>query len=67
MEFLRSTMASGWGDRPLNLKSYNIGGLTKMLGVLKMHEDILVHVDLTFGSVPTGGTPAPIGITGSSR
>jgi polyisoprenoid-binding protein YceI len=34
---------------PLNLKDYNIGGLTKMLGMLKMHEDITVHVDVTFG------------------
>jgi polyisoprenoid-binding protein YceI len=42
------------GDTPLNLKTYHIGGLTKMLGMLKMHEDILVHVDLTFGSAPTG-------------
>ncbi len=34
---------------PLNLKDYRIGGLTKMLGMLKMHEDIVVHVDVTFG------------------
>jgi len=34
---------------PLNLKDYRIGGLTKMLGMLKMHEDITVHVDVTFG------------------
>lgn len=33
---------------PLNLKDYGIGGLTKMLGMLKMHPDILVHVDLIF-------------------
>ena len=37
-------------DFPLNLKDYQIGGLTKMLGMLKMQEDIEVHVDLTFGS-----------------
>jgi polyisoprenoid-binding protein YceI len=35
-------------DTPLNLKDYGIGGLTKMLGMLKMHEEIVVHVDLTF-------------------
>lgn len=33
---------------PLNLKDYKIGGLTKMLGMLKMHEDIVVHVDVSF-------------------
>lgn len=33
---------------PLNLKDYHIGGLSKMLGVLKMHENIEVHVDLVF-------------------
>ncbi len=35
-------------DFPLNLKDYKIGGLTKMLGMLKMEERIEVHVDLTF-------------------
>jgi polyisoprenoid-binding protein YceI len=37
------------GETPLNLKDYNIGGLTKMLGMLKMDENIVVHVDLLFG------------------
>ena len=35
-------------DFPLNLKDYHIGGLSKMLGILKMHENIEVHVDLVF-------------------
>lgn len=35
---------------PLNLKDYKIGGLSKMLGMLKMHEMIVVHVNLTFVS-----------------
>ena len=35
-------------DAPLNLKDYKIGGLSKMLGMLKMHERIEVHVDVTF-------------------
>ncbi|MBA3345871.1 MAG: YceI family protein [Gemmatimonadales bacterium] len=34
---------------PLNLKDYEIGGLSKMLGMLKMYEDIEVRVDLKFG------------------
>ena len=33
---------------PLNLTDYQIGGLSKMLGLLKMHPDIVVHVDLLF-------------------
>lgn len=33
---------------PLNLTDYQIGGLSKMLGILKMHPDIVVHVDLEF-------------------
>jgi polyisoprenoid-binding protein YceI len=37
------------GETPLNLKDYKIGGLSKALGMLKMHEKIVVHVDLTFG------------------
>ena len=36
-------------DFPLSLKEYRIGGLSKMLGVLKMYDDIEVHVDLRFG------------------
>jgi polyisoprenoid-binding protein YceI len=36
-------------DFPLSLKDYGIGGLSKMLGILKMHENIEVHVDLVFG------------------
>jgi polyisoprenoid-binding protein YceI len=40
------------GEVPLNLKTYRIGGLTKMLGLLRMHEDILVHVDVTFEAPP---------------
>src|SRR6266487_3047556 len=36
------------GDFPLNLKDYRIGGLSKMLGILKMHENIEVHLDLVF-------------------
>ena len=39
-------------DFPLNLKDYEIGGLSKMLGVLRMHEDIEVHVDVTFAPRP---------------
>jgi polyisoprenoid-binding protein YceI len=35
-------------DFPLSLKDYKIGGLSKMLGVLKMYDDIEVHVDLLF-------------------
>ena len=35
-------------DFPLSLKDYRIGGLSKMLGVLKMYDDIEVHVDLLF-------------------
>jgi polyisoprenoid-binding protein YceI len=34
----------------MNLKDYRIGGLTKMLGVLRMDEMIEVHVDVTFGA-----------------
>jgi polyisoprenoid-binding protein YceI len=42
-------------DFPLNLKDYRIGGLSKMLGMLKMSENIEVHVDVLFGldSAPT--------------
>ena len=34
---------------PLSLKEYRIKGLSKMLGVLKMYDNIEVHVDVIFG------------------
>lgn len=40
---------------PLNLKDYAIGGLSKMLGTLKMHPDIVVRIDVVFG--PGATTP----------
>lgn len=36
------------GRLPMNLKDYDIGGLSKMLGLLKMDEQIVVRVDVTF-------------------
>jgi polyisoprenoid-binding protein YceI len=36
------------GDTPLSLKDYKIGGLTKLLGTLKMDDKIVVHLDLRF-------------------
>ena len=38
-------------DFPLDLKDYQIGGLTKMLGMLKMDEHIVVHVNALFAPV----------------
>lgn len=37
-----------WATTPLNLKDYAIGGLSKMLGLLKMYGDIVVHADVVF-------------------
>jgi polyisoprenoid-binding protein YceI len=56
----RSHAVSGWawlrpgrvrfrGRTPLNVKNYAIGGLTKVLGLLRMDPDIVVRVDVTFG------------------
>lgn len=33
---------------PMNLKDYRIGGLSKFLGVFRMDERIIVHIDVTF-------------------
>ncbi len=44
---------TGWrlrSDFPLNVKDYGVGGLSKFLGVLKMNEQITVHVDVMFGT-----------------
>ncbi|HEY4321594.1 MAG TPA: YceI family protein [Gemmatimonadales bacterium] len=36
------------GATPLDVKEYGVGGLSKMLGMLKMNEKILVRIDVTF-------------------
>jgi len=45
---LRGGRARVRSEFPLNLKDYKIGGLSKMMGMLRMYEDIKVHVDVTF-------------------
>jgi polyisoprenoid-binding protein YceI len=47
------------GETRLNLKHFKIGGLSKALGMLKMHEEILVHIDLAFGAVPGPSSARP--------
>ncbi len=54
-------------DTPMNLKSYKIGGLSKMMGMLRMHEEIVVHVDLTFGSAAAPNARAQMGTVGSAQ
>ena len=51
---LKGKSARVRSDFPLNLKDYRIGGLSKALGLLKMNENIDVHVDLVFDLDPTG-------------
>jgi polyisoprenoid-binding protein YceI len=46
---LKGTEARVQTDFPLNLKDYRIGGLSKLLGMLRMYEDIEVHADVVFG------------------
>ena len=36
------------GDAPLSLKDYKIEGLSKLMGMFKMYDKILVHLDLRF-------------------
>lgn len=56
----RSVRIPGWawlhaagarfrGTVPVNVKDYGVGGLSKMLGILKMDEMILIRIDVTFG------------------
>jgi polyisoprenoid-binding protein YceI len=37
-------------ELPMNVKDYKVGGLSKFLGTFKMHPDIKVRVDVTFGA-----------------
>jgi polyisoprenoid-binding protein YceI len=41
---------------PLSLKEYRIKGLSKMLGMLKMYDNIEVNVDLIFGPAGSGSS-----------
>jgi polyisoprenoid-binding protein YceI len=45
---LTPTSAHLISTTPLDLKDYRIGGLTKMLGALRMNPNIVVHIDVTF-------------------
>ena len=38
------------GALPINVKDYGVGGLRKMLGILKMNEMITVRIDVVFGT-----------------
>jgi polyisoprenoid-binding protein YceI len=41
-------------DFPVSLKDYRIGGLSKLLGMLKMYDKIEVHADLVFRLAGSG-------------
>lgn len=43
------------GETPLSLKDYGIEGLSKLMGMLKMYDKIVVHLDLRFAA----GAAAP--------
>jgi polyisoprenoid-binding protein YceI len=46
--WLRPGSARFRGAVPMNVKDYGVGGLSKMLGVLKMNPMITVRMDVTF-------------------
>jgi polyisoprenoid-binding protein YceI len=54
------------GTTPLNLKDYEIGGLTKMMGMLRMHEEIMVHVDLVFEGAAAPANQAALPTSGGA-
>lgn len=47
--WLTATSARFHGALPISVKDYGVGGLSKMLGILKMNEMITVRMDVTFG------------------
>ena len=48
--WLRVNGARFRGALPMNVKDYGVGGLSKMLGVLKMNETIIVRIDVEFAN-----------------
>jgi polyisoprenoid-binding protein YceI len=53
---LGSASARVRADTPLSLRKYHIGGLSKMLGVLRMEDEIEVHLDVAFDLTPAAST-----------
>ena len=48
--WLRTSGARFRGAVPMNVKDYGVGGLSHMLGMLKMNERIIVRIDLEFAN-----------------
>jgi polyisoprenoid-binding protein YceI len=46
--WLRPASASFRGSLPIDARDYGIGGLSKMLGVLKMNPKVLVRIEVVF-------------------
>jgi polyisoprenoid-binding protein YceI len=51
--WVAATGARFRGVTPIDVKDYGVGGLSKMLGVLKMNQMITVRIDVVFGHLPT--------------
>ncbi len=48
-------------DFPVDVKDYRVGGLSRFLGVFKMNQHIVVHVDLVFLPDPAAAGACPAG------
>ena len=46
------------GDTPLSLKDYEVEGLSKLMGMFKMYDKIVVHVDVTFAAAGAASASA---------
>jgi polyisoprenoid-binding protein YceI len=51
---------------PVNVKDYQVGGLSKFLGIFKMDEHISVHVDLLFAPADAATALAACNADGGS-
>lgn len=45
---LRDSLAVVTAETPMNLKDHDIGGLSKFLGLFKMDEHIVIHIEVVF-------------------
>jgi hypothetical protein len=51
------TVSGALAGAPLNLRDFEIGGLSRLLGMLRMYEDIMMYVDVSLactGDADTG-------------
>lgn len=57
---VRDSLVLVTAEAPMNLKDYDIGGLSKFLGLFKMNEHIVIHIEVVFRLDDSPAAPDPV-------